>query len=146
MKAHTTLASLGHAIVVALLAGVSVRALQAPTAQASAPAAGNSENGKRIFVKYGCAECHGREGQGSPLAGPRIGPNPLALAAFVRYVRTPTGQMPPYTEKVVTERELADMRAFLQSRLRPPAAAQTNSVPKPATFIMFFMYAVSRKQ
>ena len=125
MKTRRVLAILGHAIVVALLAGVNVLAQPAPAAQTSASAAGNSDNGKRIFVKYGCAECHGREGQGSPLSGPRIGPNPLALAAFVRYVRAPTGQMPPYTEKVVTERELADMRAFLQSRLRPPAAAQT---------------------
>jgi mono/diheme cytochrome c family protein len=127
MKRHADLAILGHAVLVALLVGVNVLALQTPGAQAPVPAtvAGNSDNGKRIFVKYGCAECHGREGQGSPLAGPRIGPNPLALAAFERYVRTPTGQMPPYTDKVVTERELADMRAFLQSRLRPPAAAQT---------------------
>jgi mono/diheme cytochrome c family protein len=126
MKTHTVRASLGHAIILALLSGVSVLALQTPSAQApaAAAAAGNSDNGKRIFVKYGCAECHGREGQGSPLAGPRIGPNPLALTAFVRYIRTPTGQMPPYTEKVVTDRELTDMRAFLQSRLRPPAAAQ----------------------
>ena len=39
--------------------------------------AGNAENGKRIFNKIGCYQCHGREGQGSVMTGPRIAPNPV---------------------------------------------------------------------
>ena len=36
-------------------------------------AAGNAENGKRLFSAYGCYECHGRVAQGGA-AGLRLGP------------------------------------------------------------------------
>src|SRR5258708_26895930 len=83
--------------------------------------AGNAEAGKKIFNKYGCYECHGREGQGTVMAGPRIGPNPIAFDSFSAYVRKPIREMPPYTAKVLTDQELADIYAFLQSREKPPA-------------------------
>ena len=95
------------------------------TAQESKPAdapAGDAENGKRIFAKNGCYECHGREGQGSNMTGPRIAPDPVPFDVLARYVRKPTGEMPPYTAKVVTDQELADIYAFLRSRPHPPAA------------------------
>jgi mono/diheme cytochrome c family protein len=94
-------------------------------AQASKPAeasAGNAENGKRIYTKYGCYECHGREGQGSTMTGPRLGPDPIPFEVFASYVRRPMLEMPPYTAKVVSDQELADIYAFLQSRPHPPAA------------------------
>jgi mono/diheme cytochrome c family protein len=83
---------------------------------------GNMENGKRLFVKYGCYECHGREAQGSTGTGPRLGPDPAPLSALVSYVRNPTGEMPPYTEKVVSDQDLADIYAFLESLPHPPDA------------------------
>jgi ubiquinol-cytochrome c reductase cytochrome c subunit len=84
--------------------------------------AGNAENGKRVFTKNGCYECHGREGQGSTMTGPRIAPDPVPFDVLARYLRKPTGEMPPYTAKVVSDQELADIYAFLQSRPHPPAA------------------------
>ncbi|MGD0956697.1 MAG: cytochrome c [Candidatus Acidiferrales bacterium] len=92
-------------------------------AQASKPSeasAGNAENGKRIYTKYGCYECHGLEGQGA-VTGPRLGPDPIPLKAFTSYVRNPTGNMPPYTAKVVSDQEMADLFAFLAARPHPPA-------------------------
>jgi ubiquinol-cytochrome c reductase cytochrome c subunit len=83
-------------------------------------ARGDAKNGKRIYASYGCYECHGREGQGSVLTGPRIGPHPTQFSTFVRYIRQPRGEMPPYTEKVVSDAELADIYAFLQSLPQPP--------------------------
>jgi ubiquinol-cytochrome c reductase cytochrome c subunit len=47
----------------------------------------------------------------------------MGQAAFARYVRQPRGEMPPYTAKVVTDQELADIHAFLRSVPRPPAVA-----------------------
>jgi mono/diheme cytochrome c family protein len=84
--------------------------------------AGNAENGKRVFNKNGCYECHGREGQGSNMTGPRIAPDPVPFDVLTRYLRKPLGEMPPYTVKVVSDQELADLYAFLQSRQHPPAA------------------------
>jgi len=89
--------------------------------------AGNADAGRQTFAKKGCYACHGREGQGSPTTGPRLGPNPTAFAAFTRYVRAPRGQMPPYTEKVLSDTELADIYAFL--RARPPAVSIDTLLP-----------------
>jgi mono/diheme cytochrome c family protein len=107
----------------------------APAGQASgsaqssaATSTGNADAGRETYMKKGCHACHGREGQGSPTTGPRLGPNPTALASFTRYVRAPRGTMPPYTEKVVSDRELADIHAFLQAR---PRAASIDSVLPP---------------
>lgn len=78
-----------------------------------------ADNGKRLFVKVGCYECHGYQGQGG-VAGPRLAPRPIVLAALVAYVRHPTGQMPPYTAKVLSDADLADIHAYLSSIPAPP--------------------------
>ncbi len=80
--------------------------------------AGDAANGKKIFTRYGCYQCHGYDAHGG--AGARLAPNPIAFARFQSYVRRPTGEMPPYTEKVVTDKELADIYAFLKSIPAPP--------------------------
>jgi mono/diheme cytochrome c family protein len=81
--------------------------------------AGNAETGKKIFTKDGCYECHGREGQGAAQAsGPRIGPSQRFIRPFIKYVRQPSGQMPPYTSAVISDQELTDIYAYLQSRPR----------------------------
>ena len=93
-------------------------------AQAQPAPAGNVEKGRLGFLRVGCAQCHGREAQGSPTTGPRLGPNGIPYAAFARYVREPRLQMPPYTEKILSDAELADLYAFVQSRPKaatPPA-------------------------
>ncbi len=114
--------TLGALAVALIFSPMSARSQNAP--QASNPGAapaGNVEAGKKIFNKDGCYECHGREGQGTTMGGPRIGPNPVPFDYFTAYVRKPTREMPPYTAKVVTDQELADIYAFLQARAQPPA-------------------------
>lgn len=113
----------------ALFFGCTVMSGQnAPSAsKANEAPAGNAENGKRIFTKYGCYECHGREGQGSTMTGPRLGPAPVPFEVFSAYVRKPMREMPPYTAKVVSDQELVDIYAFLQSRPHPPATKPSPS-------------------
>ena len=81
----------------------------------------DAATGKKLFSKYGCYECHGTQGQGTT-AGARLAPKPVPLAALIAYVRRPGGQMPPYTNKVVSDAELADIRAYLASLPDPPPA------------------------
>src|ERR1041385_636568 len=92
---------------------------QTPTPPAASDApAGNAENGKKLYAQYGCYQCHGYAAQGG--VGPRLAPRPLVFAAFSKYVRQPSGEMPPYTEKVVSNSQLADVYAFLRSVPQPP--------------------------
>ena len=84
--------------------------------------AGNAKNGEKLFVSYGCYSCHGRHAEGSSATGPRLGPNAVTLSLLQKYIRQPTGQMPPYTTKVVSDADLVDIFAFLQSLPQPPKA------------------------
>src|SRR5271170_1507760 len=92
------------------------------TAQQSTGASvvGNAANGKRLYTADGCYECHGRQAQGGA-AGPRLGPPRIPFEALKIYVRRPTGAMPPYTAKVISDAELSDIYAFLKTIPAPPA-------------------------
>ena len=96
-------------------------ASSAQTRQPAAPA-GNAENGKKIFTSYGCYQCHNYAAHGGG-AGPRLAPKPIAFEAFIRQVRKPANEMPPYTAKVVSDKELADIYAYLLTIPEPPAAS-----------------------
>ena len=106
-------------------APASYQAAAKPAASPSAPA-GKIENGGVLYKKIGCYQCHGGEGQGG-LSGPRIGPNLFPYARFSDYLRKPTGDMPPYSTKVLTDQEIADIYAWVNARPRPPAV---NTLPQ----------------
>ena len=99
-----------------------VQTLAAQTA--APPAAGNAEKGKATYMKIGCYTCHGTMGQGG--AGARLAPNPPAAAAFMNYVRkggpnhTFLGGMPAYSSSIISDADLADIRAYLASIPAPP--------------------------
>jgi mono/diheme cytochrome c family protein len=92
-----------------------------PSAKQEPSAAANPGNGQRLFVRAGCYECHGYLGQGSTsTGGTRLGPPQIPLSAFISYVREPTGQMPPYTAKAISNEDLAEIYNFLKSIPPPP--------------------------
>ncbi|HEV2103480.1 MAG TPA: c-type cytochrome [Candidatus Acidoferrum sp.] len=92
-----------------------------PPAKQEAATPANPGTGQRLFVKDGCYECHGYLGQGSTsTGGTRLGPPKIPLSAFVSYVREPGGQMPPYTAKVISNEDLAEIYNFLKSVPPPP--------------------------
>ena len=92
----------------------------AQSGSTAAKPSGDAKNGKAIYTSAGCYECHGREAQGGTGTGPRLGPSPLPYQAFAYQVRSPRDQMPPYTAKVVSDAQLADIYAFVQSVPQPP--------------------------
>ena len=108
---------LAAGILIGLFTGIE-QAQNAPAAGAQAAPAGNAENGKKLFNTVGCWMCHGYSGQGG--TGARIAPDPIALPAFIQYIRAPKGQMPPYTAKVLKDSDLADIHAFLKTIPKSP--------------------------
>jgi mono/diheme cytochrome c family protein len=102
-----------------LLLTVMLAGTRAAQAQSVAqPATGDAAKGKARFAEVGCYQCHGFVGQGG--AGARLAPNPIPFPAFQSYIRSPKGQMPPYTSKYLTDQDLADLYAYLQSVPKPP--------------------------
>jgi mono/diheme cytochrome c family protein len=101
--------------------------LKSPTGDTAAQPAvtGNAEKGKTIFVADGCYQCHSYLGQGG-INGPRLAPHPIDIGAITKELRHPRAQMPPYTEKVVSERDIADIYAFLRSI---PDAPNPDTIP-----------------
>ena len=99
-----------------------------PAAQAPAPAsapAGNAATGKTLYTKNTCFFCHGTAGQGG-LAGARLALVSRNTQSFIRYVRRPSGQMPAYTETILSDQELADILAYVRDL---PAAKKPAEIP-----------------
>ena len=100
------------------LAGTMMAAVSA-VAQTAAPQ-GNARNGEKLYKDVGCYQCHNYQGQGGG-AGPRIVPL-IPLTGFSAYLRAPKAQMPPYTAKVLSDAQMADIYAYLQAIPKGPSA------------------------
>ena len=85
---------------------------------AQAAPAGSAENGKKLFLERGCFQCHNTLGQGGD--GPRLAPRPIPFPAFMKELRQPRDQMPPYTARVMSDKEIADIYAYLLTIPAPP--------------------------
>ena len=85
----------------------------------------NADHGKQVFEKLYCSACHGHDGQGGS-SGSRIGTPAPTVARVISYVRKPTGGMPPFTAKIVSDADLTDVQAYLASR---PAAKPVKDIP-----------------
>jgi mono/diheme cytochrome c family protein len=83
--------------------------------------AASAEKGKGAYIQHGCWQCHGLQAQGG-IAGPKLAPDPMPLETFTAYVRTTNRAMPPYSEAILPNEDLADMHAYLET------------IPKPADY------------
>src|SRR5215831_4528250 len=102
---------LAAALVTALSAG------GAATASAQDAPAGDATNGKRIYLATGCFTCHGRAGQGGAYNGPApvLAKTALPFEGFKMQIRNPSNDMPAYSEAVMSDQQIADIYAFVQS-------------------------------
>jgi len=107
-------------ILLLILLSLAVAFAQAKPAESKT---GDVQNGKRLFLRNGCYQCHGYVGQGGQ-AGARLAQTKLSMAAFIAYVRNPApGMMPPFRAKVMPDQELADVYAYIQIFPPPPPVA-----------------------
>ena len=90
-------------------------------ASAQTGTAGDAQKGKELYVKYSCYACHSYDGHGGP--GARLVPLAMTASRFTAYVHNPR-RMPPYTDKVLSDAQLADLFAYIKSLPASPAADQ----------------------
>ena len=86
--------------------------------------AADAAKGKAAFMKYGCWQCHGTEGQGSAItsAGKVLAPDPMPLETFTAFLRSTNAAMPPYSEKILPNGDVEDIHAYLSSIPKPKDA------------------------
>ena len=106
----------------AFFACSAVLALFGSVARSQTPA-GNAQQGKELYLSYSCYACHGYDGHGG--AGARLVPMRMTVDRFTAYVHNPR-QMPPYSSKLLTDAQLADLFAYIKSL---PASPDAKDIP-----------------
>src|SRR5215472_10721735 len=87
--------------------------------------AASVEKGKQAFVQHGCWQCHGYQGQGG-IAGLKLAPDPIPFETLSNFVRTTNRAMPPFSKAILSDEDLADIYAYLQSI---PKGPDPSSIP-----------------
>ena len=98
---------LAMAALIALLAGALA------TSTLAADRSANIIHGKQLYLANGCYQCHGTRGEGG--AGPRLAPGPIPLAGWLQQLRHPRARMPFYTDVVMSDKDVEDVYAYMQS-------------------------------
>jgi mono/diheme cytochrome c family protein len=90
--------------------------------------AGDAASGKRIFLADGCFTCHGRSGQGGAYNGPApiLAHTALPFDGFKGQVRNPVNDMPAYSDAVLSDKDIADIYAFVESL---PGSRSAKDIP-----------------
>ncbi|HXP87194.1 MAG TPA: cytochrome c [Bryobacteraceae bacterium] len=88
----------------------------------SASAQGDAKAGADHWMKYTCYGCHGFSGQNGP--GMRLVPMKMTVENFTKMVRNPSApnRMPPYSEKNLTDAQVANIWAYLKTLPDAPPA------------------------
>jgi mono/diheme cytochrome c family protein len=94
---------------------VTASTLLAVALVSAAPAPADRE----LFVRYGCYQCHGYEGQGGEAL--RIAPSPYPFDAFAAKVRKPANEMPAYAPEVLSDADLQALYRYVRAIPEPPA-------------------------
>ena len=107
-------------ILCGLLLFFSCSALKAETVEDTPIIATDPNHGRLLYERYGCYACHGYTGETG--SGARLNPPRFDQAAFIAYVRNPSGRMlgtgpsagmPAYATGL-SDQDLADILAWLQ--------------------------------
>lgn len=79
----------------------------------------SAQRGEETYMRVGCFQCHGTNGQGSE-AGTALTPDPLPPEAIANFIRFSPGRMPVYPEEILSDAEIADIVAYLDAVPPPP--------------------------
>jgi mono/diheme cytochrome c family protein len=86
-------------------------------AQAQDAPAGDAAHGRMVFLKENCFTCHGRVGEGGGYEGPApvLAQTALPFEGFRGQIRNPVNDMPAYSDAVLSDKDIADIYAFVKS-------------------------------
>jgi mono/diheme cytochrome c family protein len=78
--------------------------------------AGDAADGKRLYLAT-CFACHGRSGQGGAMNGPApiLAKTAMPFDGFKAQLRQPISDMPAYSEAVMSDQQIADIYAFVET-------------------------------
>jgi mono/diheme cytochrome c family protein len=85
---------------------------------------GDVANGKRMYLADGCFTCHGRAGQGGAYNGPapRLAQTIVPFDGFKGQIRNPVNDMPAFSDANLSDKDVADIFAFVRSLPGPGSA------------------------
>jgi mono/diheme cytochrome c family protein len=110
-----------------LLAAAAALALAAPAfaplAFAQGAAVGDAAHGEQLFMQDACYTCHGTTGAGGGPAGPALAHQSLPPEAIIEQLRHPQVRMPAYTDKILPDKDAADIVAYIQALSQGPKPA-----------------------
>jgi mono/diheme cytochrome c family protein len=96
-----------------------------------AQSTGDATRGQQVWEQANCKNCHGAQGEGG-YAGPRAGDGKTA-AEWIAQVRTPRANMPAYSAAQISDQDIADLNAYMQTLSKPAAFSPTQfAVPADA--------------
>lgn len=82
---------------------------------ANSQTSGDPVRGEATWNRVGCYTCHGYAAQGAASTGPKLSGRRYSETVFKIIVRSPPSAMPRFSEKVLSEAELQDILAFVNS-------------------------------
>ena len=102
---------------VSVLAATAISAGTFAAAMAQDIPHGDAANGKQIYLAVGCFTCHGRSGQGGAFnePAPILARTAFPFDAFKGQIRDPANDLPAFSAAVLSDKDIADIYAFLQA-------------------------------
>ena len=83
--------------------------------------------GRQLFFANGCQSCHGEQGEG--FIGPTLAQTSFTIDEVIQQYRTPRNLMPPFSADRVSDAEVADIHAWLQTLPLPATIVQGEGTP-----------------
>ncbi len=84
---------------------------------------GDAERGKQLYMSIGCVECHGYSATGSAMTGPGLAGIPIKFETFAKALRSPSWNMPPYTQSALSDASVTDIFSYVASLPRSEKSA-----------------------
>ena len=80
-----------------------------------------------MFFANGCQACHGDQGEG--FIGPTLAQTSFTIDQVIQQYRTPRNLMPPFSADRVSDAEVADIHAWLQTLPLPATIVPGEGTP-----------------